>query len=381
MNAGEARAVAARWLEANRERWPELRAAHLVGGVTSMLDDEPFPASKDLDLHLVLDAGSPLLEQMGPIQNLIEEEFEGLAIEAGPKSIDDYSAAGVVLANPEIAHHLTTDCILYDPAGLLAGLQPEVRRRYADRKWVEARVNREREGFEAALAMRPMGAAMYGASAEANLLGYAHTYLTAAMDVANLRPPQIGGRSFARLRQSLARAERLDLYDRLLAILGLAGMSPERASRLVDEAAELFDVAVVSRKTPHPFQHKFHAHLRPYVVDACREMIAEGNHREAAGWATPFLLSAADIIGVDGPNEARERAAGLQRALLEDLGLATADALDRRYEAMAALGNDVFWLIGELVRDNPAVHAGRASVAPVEVHIASDTARRKRRKK
>src|SRR5690606_14851936 len=98
------------------------------------------PGSKDLDIHLVLEAGSPLLQQMGPVPNIIDEEFKGLAIEAGPKPVNEYASAASVLANPEIAHHLTTDCILYDPAGLLTGLQPEVRRRYAEREWVEARV-------------------------------------------------------------------------------------------------------------------------------------------------------------------------------------------------------------------------------------------------
>jgi hypothetical protein len=358
MNAGESRAVAARWLESNRERWPELRAVHLVGGITTMADDAPFARHKDIDLHLILETGSPLLQQMGPVPNLVEEEAEGLAIEAGPKSVDEYASAETVLANPEIAHHLLQDkVILYDPDGLLAGLQPAVRQHYADRKWVEARVNHERHGFESALAMRPMAAAMLGPSAEVNLLGYSHTFLSAALAVAKLQSPQVGGRSLVRLRQHLTEAGRIDLYDRVLAVLGLATFTPELASRLVDEGAELFDIAVVSRRSPHPFQHKFHTHLRPYFVETCREMIDEENYREAAGWATPFLLAAADIIGTDGPDEARPTAAERQNQLIEDLGMSTPDARDARYAQMAELGEGVFALVGEIVRDNRAVTA------------------------
>lgn len=355
MNAGEARAVATRWLAANRHRWPELKAAHFVGGITSMDPSEPFPQSRDVDVHLVLGAGSPLLQQVGPIPNIIEEEAGGLAIEAGPKALDEYASPETVLANPEIAHHLTVDSILYDPNGLLAGLQPEIRRQYALRKWVEARVNHERNGFEGILAMRTMAAAMYGPSSEVNLLGYSHTYLTAAFDVAALRSPKVGGRSIVRIGLSLLQARRADLFDRLLANLGLADWTPQRATRLVGEAAELFDIAVVSRKTPHPFQHKFHTHLRPYFVDSCLEMIAEGYHREAVGWATPFLLAAAEIIRTDGPDEARQPASQHLDGFLAELGMDTRESRDRRYAEMAALGNDIFALIGEIVRDNLSV--------------------------
>jgi hypothetical protein len=322
-----------------------------------MADDAPFARHKDIDIHLILEAGSPLLQQEGPVPIIVEEEADGLAIEAGPKPVEQYASPEAVLANPEIAHHLTVDSILYDPDGLLSSLQHEVRKHYADRKWVEARVNHERDGFEGALAMRPMAAAMLGPSAEVNLLGYSHTFLSAALAVARLQAPNVGGRSFVRLRQHLTDAGRIDLYDRVLEILGLATFTTQQASRFVDEGAELFDIAVVSRKTPHFFQHKFHVHLRPYFVDSCREMIAEGYHREAAGWATPFLLASSDIIRVDGPDQVRSLAAERQKQLLEDFGMATSEALDQRFEQMAALGEEIFALAGEIVRDNRAVVA------------------------
>jgi hypothetical protein len=355
VNAGEARAVAGRWLESHREQWPELRAAHFVGGITSMADDEPFPHYKDIDIHMIFDAGSPLLVQRGPFPNIVEDVAEGLAIEAGLKSIHDYATAEAILANPEIAHHLMMDSVIFDPDGLLAQLQPEVRKQYASRKWVEARVNYERQGFAGALAMRPMAAGMLGASGQANVLGYSHTFLSAALCIARLQAPKIGGQGLVRMRENLAASGRLDLYEQVLGILGVADVTPDQARQLVAEGAELFDIAVPARKSPHPFQHKFHAHLRPYFVDSCVEMIEDGNHREAAVWATPFLLSAADIIKADGPEAVKTMAAERQQAWLTALGMETTEALDSRFEQMAQYGEEVFALVGETVRDNRAV--------------------------
>ena len=49
MNAGEAKTIGRESVEANQERWPDLRAAHLVGGLTALSGDAPFPTYKDVD--------------------------------------------------------------------------------------------------------------------------------------------------------------------------------------------------------------------------------------------------------------------------------------------------------------------------------------------
>ncbi len=65
MNVREAKQTARTWVDVNLREWPGLRAAHLVGGITTMPADAPFPAAKDVDLHLILDEGSPALRRMG----------------------------------------------------------------------------------------------------------------------------------------------------------------------------------------------------------------------------------------------------------------------------------------------------------------------------
>jgi hypothetical protein len=148
---------------------------------------------------------------------------------------------------------------------------------------------------------------------------------------------------------------RLDLAERILDVLGLSAISPERARQMVDEGAVLFDIAVVSRRTPHPFQHKFFQHLRGYFVTTCHEMVDDGFHREAAGWATPFVLTAADIIRTDGPESARLLSESTRSLLLGDLGMSSSEQLDSRFLQMESVGEEVFQLVGKLIRDNRSI--------------------------
>ncbi len=72
----------------------------------------PVPPTKDVDIHLVFDEGSPALQAANPHLNIIAASRGGIAIEAGIKSVTEYESAAAVLANPEIAYHLTRDPIL-----------------------------------------------------------------------------------------------------------------------------------------------------------------------------------------------------------------------------------------------------------------------------
>src|SRR5215212_7517491 len=103
VNVRQAKQIAKAWVEANAQMWPGLRAAHLVGGITALPDDAPFPTAKDVDLHLIVDEESPALQRKGPGPNILEVAYGGLSIEAGIKSAAGYASPEAVLANPEIA--------------------------------------------------------------------------------------------------------------------------------------------------------------------------------------------------------------------------------------------------------------------------------------
>jgi len=355
MTARQARTQAAAWVGASLPEWPGIIGAHFVGGITIMPDDAPFRESKDIDLHLIFEEGSPALRQSGPFMNVLEVEFGGVAIEAGVKSASEYRSAEVVLSNPEIAHHLTLDSLIYDPRGMLQALQEQVRRDYARRGWVLARVEHERNSLANVMALRPMVAAQYGPLSELSLLGYGSTVLTGLLSVARLRPPRIGTGALVHLGSSLAAYYRLDLYDELLEVFGIRRLTAGEVEIWLDEATEAFDLAVATRRTPHPFQHKMHAHLRPYVIGSARDLLDTNSHREAMPWIHAVYAGATDVLLVDGPESDRPRWLAGRERLLAVLGSDTPAARAARFEQFQRLADRYFRLAAEIIDQHPLV--------------------------
>lgn len=353
MDAGSAKRLAGAWVTAHLPEWPGLRAAHLVGGLAATPDDAPFPAYKDVDIHLIFAEDSPALESAGPFPHLIETAHAGLLIEAGVKSEREYASPEAVLGNPEIAHHLTVASALYDPHGLLADLAGPVRRDYRRRRWVRARVAFEGAGLVGALAMLPTARAAGGLAGTFLLLGYSCTYACAAVQVAALRPPRIGSQMLVHLRGLLAAYDRPDLYDDILDVFGVRSSAPGRVEELLLEGAALFDRAAPLRRTPHPFQHKLHAHLRPYFVASCRAMLDAGDHREALAWLAAYYLACCDVLLADGPAAERPSYAARRDAFLAELGVDGAGAFDARLARAAQAA--CFALADEIVATHPDV--------------------------
>lgn len=350
MKAGEAKHRVRQWIELHQSEWVGIRAAHFVGGITALADEAEFPAYKDVDLHLVFDDEIPPLPSASPFMSILEEEFEGVLIEAGVKSVAEYRSPEAVLANPEIAHHLTLDSVLYDPDGVLSGLQAQVRRRYAERQWVQARIAYERAGVRWVYDRR----AGVPPSVEANLIGYSFTFITAALAVAALKPPAVGGRMAAHLHEHLAASGRPDLYEDVLAVLGVQDASPRQVEALLREAAALFDRAVLIQRSPFYFAHKMQPHLRPYFVDTCHAMLAQGLHREALVWTVPFHLAATDIILVDGEEPERPGAVECQHTLLHLLGMDTPEGRADRWEQAERLHEACFAIADQVALRHPA---------------------------
>lgn len=362
--AGEARAAARAWVVGHvlAGDWPGLRAAHLVGGVTAMPLNAQFPPEKDVDLHLIFTEGSPLLDVEQAGQHILEESFAGYAMEAGLKPRHDYRSAEAVLANPEIAYHLTVDSVLYDPEGILGALQPAVRREYAKRPWVLARIDHEHAGLARVFTMLPRAREDWGASGEVNLFGYTVTFVTAALQMAALQPPSIGGRVFLHLRRALAAQERFDLYSAYLDALGLTRISRVEAARFLQEASAAFDRVVALRQERSdlardfgPFAHKLHAHLKPYFVETCRDMLEDGDVPEAMGWIVPYHLSTVDLLLSHGPEDERRTLEAQQRTLLRALGLETDAERDAASKRLRRLGRHIFALADDMVITNPVI--------------------------
>jgi hypothetical protein len=353
MNVHQVKQNTMEWLTLNLAQYPGLCGAHFVGSINTMPDEDYFPAYKDVDMHLIFQEGSPALENHGPFANLLETEFRGAILEGGYMPLSAYQTPEMVLANPEIAHHLTVDSLIYDPDGWLHSLQEPVRQEYARRRWVIDRVEYERKGLEQWQGLRQYAQAMDKTGfSEFNLLGYHLSYLVALLCVATLQAPSSG---YNRMREILLEYSRLDLYDEAIAILGLQNISSDQAEVLLEEGAQAFDLAVKVRRSPHPFQHKLNPHQRGYFVDKCRSLIDVGRVEQAVGWMLAFYGSSINVILADGLDEVKPMYAARIKLLMEMLGIDSPQELDARYLRMKRLDEQFFKLAEEIIRRNPNI--------------------------
>jgi hypothetical protein len=351
----QVRNVTGEWLCRNISQYPGLRAAHFVGSISTMPDEADFPSYKDVDVHLILDDDSPGLEKRGPFLNVLETEYRGLIIEGGYKPFSEYETPETVLPNPEIAHHLTVDSLLYDPDGWLRRLQMPIREGYARRKWVLARVDYERRGLQQWQGLRRFAEAMDSSGAEQVLmLGYHFTFLSALLCVSTLRAPTS---AFYRcMREILGENHRLDLYEQVSSILSRRKIPANEFDRLLQEGAEAFDLAVRVRRSPHPFQHKLNPHQRAYFVDKCRSLLEAGFVEDAAGWLLAFYLASVTVILADGPEDVKSEFAARRDQLLKMLEMDTPEALDERFQLITRLDEQFFALAHELIQNNPDIY-------------------------
>jgi hypothetical protein len=353
MNVQQVKQIAYEWLTHNLVHYPGLCGAHFVGSITTMPDEAYFPAYKDVDMHLIFKEGSPILENHGPFANLLEIEYRGAILEGGYKPASEYQTPELVLANPEITHHLTVDSLIYDPDGWLKALQEPVRREYARRKWVMARIDFERKGLEWWKGLRQFAhASDTSGLAEVNLLGYNYAYMASLLCVATLQAPS---GNINTMRNILVEYNRLDLYQAAMEILGLPNISAALLETLLVEGAEAFDLAVRVRRSPNPFQHKLNPHQRGYFVDKCRSLMDAGLIDQAAGWMLAFYSSSINVILADGPEEVKPAYVRRRNKLLEILGIQPQESLDGRFERIMQINEQFFALAGDMVRSNPNI--------------------------
>jgi hypothetical protein len=293
MTVGQVIELVKAWVDLQAKHAPGFLGAHLMGGITSMASGETFPTYRDVDLHLIFRDDIEM-----PGENL-EALYEGLMIEAGFRQQKDYRSPEVVLADPVIASHMAVPSIVCDPTGWLSRLQEAVAEEYAQRRWVQARCEAEKRQ---AFGWLERTASLPEPITALNILGYTCTYVSGVLALASLQPIT-GRRGLVQMRRILERWGRLDLHQRLLAVIGVEHLSREQVECALRDATEVFDIAVRVKRTPHPFGHKMYAHLRPYLVEGTQEMISEGYHREAAGWVMAYYASSIQIIQTDAPSE------------------------------------------------------------------------------
>jgi len=343
MNVGQVIACAREWVELYGRHTLGFCCAHLMGGITTLPKDAPFPAYRDVDLNMVL--------HDLPERDIRDFAYNGLIMECGVFSRAEYRTAADVLASPELAPNLVVDSILADPAGMLARLHSAVAQEYTRREWVRARCaymkNSVVQTLEAMAQARLAGALLFP-------LGRIVCDLAGLIAVAQLQPPT-HRRWLILMRELLAPQGELALYEEVLRLFGVAHLTRQQVETSLEDCASAFGHAAAVYRTPILYGFKLHAHVRPYLVEGAQEMIAAGHHREAMLWLAVFFYIANTAIQRDGSAEVQQRFQAQFDRLLHELGLDTPQVWQARLQYARRVADAVFIVADDIVAHHPAI--------------------------
>jgi hypothetical protein len=343
MNAGQVIELAREWVEVQGSQIPGFCGAHLMGGLTYTPREAPFPNYKDVDMNIVLQGA-----QGWDVNDVF---YKGLILEYGSVGIEAYRSPEAVLSDMQLASNLAANSILSDPTGMLASLHAVVAAEYPRRKWVRARVEDMKNKIRMALDELGRAAAPVEVLFRAGLLV---VDLGGLVAVAGLKPPT-HRRSLILMREVLGAWGQPDLQEETLAVFGCARLSRAQVESYLRECAAAFDRAVEVTRTPVPYSFKLHAFVRPYVVQAVEEMIAEGSHREAMLWTVAFLLFSNNAIQADAPEGEKPQYQAKIDRLAADMGWNTSKDIAGRVQWAKVLVEKVFKAADEIMSLNPEI--------------------------
>ncbi|KAB8161162.1 hypothetical protein FH609_003175 [Streptomyces sp. 3MP-14] len=330
MLIGEAREAARDWVRTNAAAQPWFAGAYFGGSTVGLPEGAEVPRGSDIDVMVVTTDPQPPTKPGKFLHRgaLVEISLVPHAELASPEAVlADYHLAGPFRADPPPA-----DTLIADPTGHLTRLRRAVAGRFAEPAWVRTR-------YEHALARARNGLTHVAETAPdlappspAAVLGWLFPtgVTTHVLLVAGLRNPTVRLR-YLRTRELLAERGLPDAYPPLLAALGCATLTAERAEAHLATLAEAFDAAApLAAATPFPFRSDVQAPARPVAIDASRELIRAGRHREVLFWLVATQARCQLVLAEAGTEEQRRAHAGGFAALLADLGLGTAADLAER---------------------------------------------------
>lgn len=324
MRVSEIREIAQKWVEDQYAPRPNFVGAHLMGGINEMQPDDEFPTFSDVDIGVVIEGEGTRWPE--------DAHHQGLMLEIGTESADDYRSLETLIANPGLAPNLLSNSILVDPFHVLQEAHTFIAKEFARRRWVQARCDNERQNrIEAYIpAMNPD-------AIEPAMVFYAYysvcTYLAGYIALANLDRPT-HRKAFVRAQKIVEDNQAPHLHTALLELFGCADWDKGQVESCLQETADAFDLAVQIHKTPHLGDFKLKSHLRPYLVEASQDMIDQGFYREAVPWIATYYTIAAITIGLEGSESQKETFVNGQQAMMQHLGLSTTkDWTERRAQA------------------------------------------------
>jgi len=320
---GAARAAAADWVARHAAGAPGFRGAFLTGSVLELPGDTELPLGSDVDVIVLVDDGEPT-PKLGKLlwrDVLVEVTFLPYAALAAPDA---------VLTDARLAPSFRACAVLADPTGHLRRLEAHVAPRFAEPRWVRRRCAQTLRRIEAGMRDVPADGPFHD-----QVTGWlfptgvtTHVVLVAALRNPTVRLRYVAARDVLRARGEHA------LYGELLRLLGCAGLGRARVAHHLDALGRAFDDAAAVLRTPFAFAADLTTAARPVAIDASRELVERGDHREAMFWIVATFARCEQVLAADAPPSPHAPAF---RAAVADLGIAGPADLRRRAAEVTGL--------------------------------------------
>lgn len=344
---GEARNAARDWIAANSHAFTGYRGAYLAGSTCWLPVETPLTPGTDTDVMLVVGD-----ETAKPGKFL----HAGVLLEVSLVTQTEIRSPDAILADYHLAPSFQGGAILDDPTGELTSLQRCVHAHYAERAWVNRRLDMVQHRIAAGLAaLRP------DAPFHQQVMGWvfptgvmAHLFLVAA-----LRNPTVRKRYVA-AKDVLTGYGFADRYPPLLDLLGCATTPRETVRHALNALADVFDATsvVISPASPLPYATDLHSESRSIAIDGMQKLIEEGFHREAVFWIVVTWTRCLTALATD----AADRLPRWQPAfhdLVGELGITSFADLHRRADVVKAQLPAWRALADEIVFRNPEITASQ----------------------
>jgi hypothetical protein len=345
MNVSQAMKIAKEWVEENANPIPGFYGAFFYGSVANMPKDATYYTNKDVDIYIVMEDK----KQVPFIQDKII--YKNVLLECVFHNAEELSSVNAVLSDPENAHNLFMGNIILDPKGLLRNLNQSILKEYNHKKWVKARCEREKEWVLNNIQEMSEERSSYGTFIK---LWFSILYLAGLITVAHLRSPTVR-RCLVLVKELLNSHEKPELHEDILKVFGSSLMSKNQVDLYLQICMQVYDRATEIRRTPFYGDFNIHSYLHPYVFDGAKEMIDEGNHREAVFWiAISHLLAYTAIIN-DGTEEEKQKYWSGLDDLLNGLGIGTPDDWQTRLQLAKNIVDKVFQFADEVLENNPNI--------------------------
>lgn len=321
MKVGFARTIAKEWVMQYRDKVEGFVGAYFAGSIVEMQEEDELPRFSDIDIMVVV------LTDEAPFK-LGKFVYNNVLLEVTFLSWNQLSSVENVLVSHHLANSLRSDTIFTDPTGCIHKIQAEVSQHFAERKWVRRRCENVRNSIENSLKR-------YDTSVSYHELVTTWLFPTGitthVLLLAALRNPTVRRRYIA-VREVLLEYGHADFYEKLLALLGCAHLTPKRVEEHLDELAKTFDAAATVAKTPFFFSTDITPIARPIVIEGSRELIKSGYHREAIFWMAATFSRCHKIFEADAPLELQQVYAPSFINLMSDLGFNSTEDFTRRVE-------------------------------------------------